>query len=143
MPDDGSSGDTGPIDDGVLERVARRLDASARFESVLYRPESAPNAVVAKYDTGYFPAGVERAALRIRWFETDDFTVHYSEHYRDGGTWECRWDRHLNDHNTRAHFHPPPAAETPGEDASYAVDWREVIGLVLGDIEERIRAFWE
>jgi hypothetical protein len=32
----------------------------------------------------YFPAAVERAYLRLRWFENTDFNLHYSEQYDDG-----------------------------------------------------------
>lgn len=146
MPDDeasGSSRATGPIDAEVLRRIVGRLETSARFSTVVFRPESAPNAVVADYDTGYFPAAVDRAYLRIRWFETDDFSVHYSEQYRDRTNWECRWDRHPNDHNSRAHFHPPPDAVTPGTDATYPLDWRDVLTRVLGELDERVQSLWE
>jgi len=141
MPDD-SGGRTGPLDADVLRRIARRLETSDRFATVSYRPESAPNAVVADYDTGYFPAAIRRASLRIRWFETDDFSIHYSEQYRNGENWECRWGRHPNAHNTRVHFHPPPNAATPGEDTSHAVDWRDVITQVLTELDEHVQALW-
>ena len=64
MPEKGRT-DTGPIDSDVLERIGRRLRGSERFTSVEYRPPYAPNAVIADFDTGYFPAAVERAYLRI------------------------------------------------------------------------------
>jgi hypothetical protein len=86
---------------------------------------------------------VERASLRIRWFETDDFNVQYSEQYRDGESWGCRWDRHANSHNDRKHLHPPPDAATPGEDATFADDWRAVISRVLSESDTRIRSFWD
>jgi hypothetical protein len=142
MPE-GESDCVGGIDSDVLERVGRRLRESARFSSIEYRPEYAPNAVVADFDVGYFPAGVERAYLRIRWFERDDFSIHYSEQYRDGESWECRWDRHPNSHNERDHFHPPPDAATPGEDMAFESDWREVISRVLSALSERIQSFWD
>ncbi|WP_433630970.1 hypothetical protein [Halomicrococcus sp. NG-SE-24] len=142
MPEGDSDG-VGGIDSDILERIGRRLRGSARFSSVEYRPAYAPNAVVADFDVGYFPAGVERAYLRIRWFETDDFSVHYSEQYRDGESWECRWDRHPNSHNDREHFHPPPDAATPGEDMVFVSDWREVISRVVSELSERIQSFWE
>ncbi|WP_394352383.1 hypothetical protein [Natronolimnobius sp. AArcel1] len=142
MPE-GESDDIGGIDSDVLERIGRRLRSSARFSSVEYRPAYAPNAVVADFDDGYFPRDVERAYLRIRWFETDDFNVHYSEQYRDRETWECRWDRHPNSHNDREHIHPPPDAPTPREDTAFASDWREVISYVLSELDERIHSFWE
>lgn len=139
MPDEP---DVGTVDSDTMERIGRRLDRSSRFESVDHRPEYAPNAVVAAYDLGYFPAAVERAALRIRWFDTDDFSIHYSERYEGGTRWECRWDTHPNEHNTRAHFHPPPSAETPGEDADYPEDWRDVLTDLLTALDERIESFW-
>ena len=140
MPDDP---EVGPVDVDTLERIGRRLEASARFETVEYQPEYDPNAVVAAYDLRYFPAAVDQAALHVRWFETEDFSIHYTEQYEDGTQWECRWDRHPNGHNTRMHFHPPTTAETPGEDAEYPDDWRDVISELLGDLDERIESFWD
>lgn len=137
------SDNVGGIDSDVVERIGRRLRGSSRFSSVEYRPVYAPNAMVADFDVGYFPGGVERASLRIRWFETDDFSGRYSEQYRDGGCWECRWDRHPNGHNDREHFHPPPNAVTPGKDAELARDWREVISRVLSELDERVQSFWD
>jgi len=142
MPEGDPDG-VGGIDSDVLERIGRQLRGSARFSSVEYRPAYAPNAVVADFDVGYFPAGVERAYFRIRWFETDDFSVHYSEQYQDREPWECRWDRHPNSHNDREHFHPPPDAATPGEEIAFANNWLEVISRVLSELRERIQSFWE
>ena len=133
---------TGPVDIDVLERIGRRLSGNPRFERVETRPEDDRTAVVATYDTGYFPSKITRATLRISWFETDDFYAHYAERYSDGTSWECRWDRHPNEHNTRAHFHPPPDATTPGEDRDYAVDWREVLEPILESLDSRIKSFW-
>lgn len=141
MPEDGE--DVGPVDADTLERIGRRLGNSARFETVEYRPEYAPTALVATYDLHYFPSAVDRAALRIRWFVTDDFSVHYSEQYSSREQWECRWDRHPNGHNSRGHFHPPPDAETPGEDAAHPDDWRDVLSDVLAELDDRIESFWD
>ncbi|NHN47986.1 hypothetical protein G9464_10300 [Halostella sp. JP-L12] len=141
MPDDEQ--DVGAIDIDVLERIGRRLKGSSRIAAVAYHPEYAPNSVITDYEMGYFPAAVERAYLRIRWFETDDFCIHYSEQYDSGESWDCRWDRHPNDHNTRGHFHPPPEAGAPANDAEYSEDWRDVLARVLRDLDERVQAFWE
>ena len=135
--------DRGPIDTEILDRIAAYLARSDRFDDIQTRPEYAPNAVVADYELGYFPSGVTRAYLRIRWFETDDFSIHYSEQYQTGNKWACRWDRHPNDHNTREHFHQPPAASTPGEDADHPDDWRDVLTTVLTALDDRIKAFWD
>ncbi|MFP8890675.1 hypothetical protein ACLI4U_13000 [Natrialbaceae archaeon A-CW2] len=144
MPDDTAVPPSrGPIDTEILDRVAAHLARSERFADIQTRPSYAPNAVVAEYDLGYFPSGVTRAYLRLRWFETDDFSIHYSEQYRTDDSWECRWDRHPNDHNTREHFHPPPVAPTPGEDAEYPDEWRDVLATVLTRLDDRIKAFWD
>jgi len=141
MPEEDQA--VGKIDADVLERIGTQLSGSQRFEKVVFQPAYAPNAVVAEYDLGYFPAAVERAYLRISWFDTDNFNVHYSEQYESGELWECRWDRHPNDHNTREHFHPPPDAETPGDDVAHPNDWRDVLSQVLMVLDERIQSFWE
>jgi len=134
--------DTGPIDVAVLDRAAAHLARSTRFEAVESEPSYAPNAVVADYDLGYFPGGVRRASLRVRWFETDDFSVHYAEQYQTDDSWECRWARPPNDHNDREHFHPPPDAATPGADDDHPEEWRDVLAVVLARLDERIEAFW-
>ena len=149
MPDSGSSAtgtddqERGPIDFDVLNRVSKYHAGSQRYATVDILPEYAPHAVVAEYDLGYFPSDVERAALRIRWYQTDDFSIHYSEHYSDGSRWECRWDRHPNTHNTRDHFHPPPSAATPGDNTRFPGDWRDMMTLVLMELDARIQSFWE
>lgn len=68
----------GPLDTEILDRIAANLARSDRFDDIQTRPAYAPTAVVADYDLGHFPGGVTRAYLRIRWFETDDFSIHYS-----------------------------------------------------------------
>ena len=142
MPEDTADPPSrGPIDAEILDRIATHLARSDRFDDIQTRPAYAPNAVVADYDLGYFPGGVTRAYLRIRWFETDEFGIHYSEQHQTGNEWECRWDCHPNDHNTREHFHSPPDASTPGADADYSDDWRSVLTTVLADLDNRINAF--
>ena len=142
MPEGDGAG-TAPIDIEILDRIAQRLAASNRFSTVTVQPESAPNSVIAEFALQYYPATVSRAYLQLRWFTTDDFSIHYVEQYADGEVWECRWDRHPNEHNTRDHLHPPPDAPTPGTDATYPTDWRDVLTQILQRLEKRIQAFWE
>lgn len=85
---------------------------------------------------------VEEAILTVRWYTNDDFKIHYQEDHGDSA-WKCRWDRHPNPHNTRDHFHAPPDALTPGEDATWPSDYRDVLAIVLSEIERRITDLWE
>ena len=146
MPNAGdldSDGDTAPIDYDILDRLGHRLAGSERFEDVEYWPEYAPNSGVFGFDLGYFPAETEQASLHVRWYENDDFSFHYVEHWEDSHRWECRWDRHPNTHNTREHFHPSPDAATPGTDESYPDDWRDVVVEVLQELDAHVKAFWK
>lgn len=142
MSEDDGKG-SGPLDIDILDRIGQRLAGSTRFSNVSVQPESAPMSVRAEFDLGYYPAAINQAYLEIRWFQTDDFSIHYLEQYASGETWECRWDRHPNDHNTREHFHPPPDASTPGRDAAYPTDWRDMLTRVLEQLDERMRSFWD
>lgn len=143
MPEDATNPSRSPIDTALCDRIAVFCSRSERFETVDTRPPVAPNSVVAAYDLGYFPNGVKRASLQIRWFETDDSSIHYTEQYRSGNAWECRWDRHPNDHNSREHFHPPPDAATPAEDRTLSDQWRDVLATVLTQLDTRIESFWQ
>ncbi|ELZ01034.1 hypothetical protein [Natrialba aegyptia] len=90
----------------------------------------------------YYPNEAS-ARFEIRWYRNDDFNFHYQEQRRDSD-WKCRWDRHPNAHNSRDHFHPPPAASrTDAENAQWPDDHRDVSRLVLDRIEERIEMLWE
>jgi hypothetical protein len=118
-----TSPDRGPVDTELLDRIAAHLARNDRFDDIQTWPMYAANAVVAEYNLGYFPNGITRAYLRIHWFETDDFSIHYSEQYQTTNSWDCQWDRHSNDHNTRTHFHPPPDAPTPSIEEIYSDEW--------------------
>lgn len=153
MPEDGSdsspnvdtgpNGESAPTDFDVLDRIQRYLHGSNRFENVEYRSKNAPSSLVVEYDLGYFPTMIDRAYLQIRWFTNDDFSVHYSEQYENDERWKCRWDRHPNSHNVRDHFHPPPDAQTPGEDRSFPTDWRTLLTDVLNMLDGHIMGFWD
>jgi hypothetical protein len=78
--------------------------------------------------------------MTVRWYTNDDFNIHYRE-VHPKNAWECRWDRHPNPHNTRDHL--PAGATTPGDEASWPVDHRTVLTLVLDEIENRIAELWD
>ncbi len=130
-----------PIDRAVLERMRSRFNATRLVRSAAIDEEGTLHLRV-ELASEYYPESVA-ARLEIRWYRNDDYSVHYREEHR-GTVWECRWDRHPNPHNTREHFHPPPAASRSGAtDAEWPNDHREVCRLVLDHIEERIESLWE
>ena len=142
--DDGRSTDEShgaPIDFDRLSVVEKRFATDDRFTGIETQPEFAPERIVCHYDRGFYPQRVQSARLEIVWFENGDFSLHYHEEHRDG-SFEHRWDRHPSDHNTRDHIHPGPDAPTPGDDTSHPEEWRDVLSMVLSEIEERQHAFW-
>jgi hypothetical protein len=138
--------DTGgaAVNHDVLEDVRDQLARSDRFQRVEAEPEAYPDSVKAYFDTGFYPSAIQEVFLEVCWFQNSDFNAHYRERYSNGEAWECRWDRHPNDHNAREHFHPGPgASREDASDASYSEDWRDVLEGVLRDTDERMRGFWQ
>lgn len=137
--DDGAN--PAPIDRAVLERMQSRFAGRRTFESAALIEDGKLQLRVA-FSADYYPQGAS-ARFEIRWYRNDDFTIHYQEEHPDS-VWKCRWDRHPNSHNARAHFHPPPAASrTNAENAQWPRDHRDVCRLVLDRVEERIETLWE
>lgn len=136
-----TDGGGAPVDFDRLDAVAERLSTDARFSRVDAQPEYAPDRLICVYDDRFYPSEVRAARLEIEWFENGDFSIHYHEGRADR-SFDHRWDRHPSDHNTRDHVHPGPDALTPGDDAGHPTDWRDVLSLVLGEIDDRQRAFW-
>lgn len=138
-PTDAGSG--APVDFDRLAVIATRLSTDDRFTRIDIQPEFAPDRLVCIYDPGFYPQHVASARLEVVWFENGDFSVHYHEAH-DEGAFDHRWDRHPSEHNTRDHVHPGPDAPTPGTDASHPTEWRDVLSMGLGEIDDRQRAFW-
>lgn len=140
-PDRGEPVSGAPVDLDRLDVIAERFATDDRFSRVEGGSEFAADRLVCVYETGLYPRHVRQARLEVIWFENGDFSLHYHE---DGetGTFDHRWDRHPSDHNTRDHVHPGPDAPTPGEDASHPEDWRDVLSMVLAEVETRQRGFW-
>lgn len=131
-----------PVDFDRLDVICDRLATDERFTRVEEHPEFAPGRLVCVYDQRVYPESVHLARLEIVWFENGDFSLHYHERHRDG-EFHHRWDRHPSSHNVRDHIHPGPEASTPGEDTTHPSDWRDVLSMVLTEIEDRQRALWE
>ena len=131
-----------PVDFARLDAIGERFETDSRFSQLDEQPEFAPERLVCVYDQRFYPKRVHTARLEIGWFENGDFSLHYHEEH-DASEFDHRWDRHPSSHNTRDHIHPGPEALTPGNDASHPADWRDVLSMVLTEIEDRQRSFWE
>lgn len=131
-----------PIDFDRLAVIRERFTTDDRFHRIDGQPASAPEGLVCVYDQRFYPKRVRTARLEIVWFENGDFSLHYREEH-ETGDFDHRWDRHPSGHNARDPVYPGPDAPTPGDDASHPEDWRDVLSMVLSEIEDRQRAFWE
>ncbi|WP_435181441.1 hypothetical protein [Halorussus sp. AFM4] len=140
-PPTGDGRSPAPIDRPILEFLQTRLQATAQVSQATITDANGHLELAVTLASSYYPETVDEANLSVRWYTNDDFKIHYREVHLEIA-WECRWDRHPNPHNTRDHFHPPPTARTPGEDASWPADHRDVLRLVLDEIEERIGELW-
>lgn len=138
-----SDGGTAPrIDRPILEDIRDRLQTASQFSSVTLDTSEGQTHLEAEIDPALNPPTLERRFLDIRWYTNGDFRIHYQEEWTDE-TWRLRWDRHPNDHNTRDHFHPPPDAATPGEDRSWATEYRDVMSRLLSLLARRNDDLWD
>ena len=142
-PTENSGSDsTGPPDRQTLRLLERQLASDSLIAETVFDPDPyEPRLLRALLDTGRYPESVTEVRVDIRWFTTDDFSIHYLES-RDGDQWECRWDRHPNTHNPRLHFHEP----STGNDIIYlefsSLHPLDVYSTVFDAVEQRIEFLW-
>lgn len=142
VPPAGDGASPAPIDRPILEFLRTRLAGTSQVQRATIVEGTGHLELRVGFEPAYYPETVNEADLAVRWYTNDDFKVHYRESHADGAH-ECRWDRHPNSHNSRDHFHPPPEAPTPGEDASWPADHRDELTLVLDEVERRIEELWD
>lgn len=138
----GSSPDsTGTPDRQTLQLLERQLAKDPLIGETTFPPDAyEPRLLCAELGTECYPASVDAARLDIRWFTSGDFSIHYTETTADD-RWECRWDRHPNDHNTRTHFHEPHGDSVIDLSLSsrHPLD---VYATVQAAIEQRLETHW-
>ena len=142
-PDDSTAHSTGPPDRQTLRLLERHLSSDSLVTETTFEPDAYdPRLIRAFLDAGRYPDSVTVARLDVRWFTTDDFSVHYVEEHEDGERWECRWNRHPNTHNTRLHFHEPLSATELSDLDLPSLHPLEVYSTVLTAIDQRIESLW-
>lgn len=143
-PAESPSDATGPPDRQTLRLLERHLSDDPLVAATAFEPEPyEPRLLRASLDTGNYPEATESARLDFRWFTNRDFSVHYIEVGSDGSQWECRWDRHPNEHNARLHFHHPPDGKEVTELSLPSMHPLAVYSTVLDAGEQRLQAQWE
>lgn len=140
----GSSPDSiGPPDRQTLRLLEKHLADDRLVETTAFEPDvHTPRRLVAHLDATLYPASVTEARLDIRWFTSGDFSIHYVESGAEGPMWECRWDRHPNEHNTRLHFHRPPDCSDVDDLSLSSLHPLEVYSTVLEAVSQRLGAHW-
>ena len=141
-PPTGDGGSPAPIDRPLLEFLQTRLRATRQVSRAALTDTCGHLELLGVFAPSYYPASVDETTLTVRWDTNDDFTIHDHEVHSEHPC-ECRWDRHPNPHDTRDHFHPPPTAPPPGDDASWPIDHRAVLRVVLEEVEDRITELWD
>ena len=142
MPSDEQSVPQGRLDVTVLQTMGRRANSHPLVASWQCRPDSlSPRHMEIQLDLSAYPAGVTEARFDVRWFTTDDYSLHYVE-MRDNGSYQCRWDRHPKPDVSRTHFHPPPDAGT-AEGSSLSLHHLDVLFTVLDWVSERVEQLHE
>lgn len=133
---------TGPPDRQTLRLLERQLTKESVVADTDFEPHThEPRCLCALLDTAYYPELVETARLDIRWFMSDDFSIHYVETTANN-RWECRWDRHPNDHNAREHFHQPPDGSEVTDVSFPTLHPLDVYSTVCAALEQRRETLW-
>lgn len=128
---------SGRLDVPTLRTLARRAASHPLVADWSFEPSSvSPRYLELSLVTSAYPDAVPAARIDVRWFVTGDYSVHYLES-RDGGPFQCRWDRHPKTAAPRTHFHPPPNAGD-AESSSLEPNHLAVLFTVLDWVDDRV-----
>lgn len=130
------------IDRGTLEAIRDRLHTAPQIATAAIVVSDGQAKLEATLTAAATPPRIDRRFLDIRWYTNGDFRIHYQEEWPDR-TWCQRWDRHPSEHNSRDHFHPPPAAATPGENRTWPTEFQAMFKLVVDAVRSRTEALWQ
>lgn len=137
------SDSTGPPDRRTLQLIERQLASDPLVVATVFDPDPyEPRLLRATLDPGRYPEPIDAARLDVRWFTTGDFSMHYVEEHAGSEQWECRWDRHPNEHDARLHFHQPPDATTVSDLTLSSHHPLEVYSTVLDAVAGRLETLW-
>lgn len=139
----GAGESTGPPDRQTLRLLEGQFAEDALVEGTAFDPDPyEPRLLRVHLVPSRYPEAVRAATLDVRWFVSGDFSFHYVERERSGDGWECRWDRHPNEHNARLHFHRPPDGREAEDLSLPSTHPLDLYSTVLDAIEKRLRTRW-
>lgn len=126
------------IDDRVMRDVADEWRGLELVTGIAVRPRNKPNKVVVDLEADYYPEQVREVFVEFEVHANGDFFVTYREEWeRRSDDYQCRWDRHDNDHNSRDHYHEPPDCENAVDRDDFPKYPFEMTELVLEFVERR------
>ena len=139
-------GSAAPIDDSILELLAERARTHPLAKTVRTQYTSGIlSLVVVELDRDQYPEWIQRARIEIRWYTNGDYNFHYIETHTSDEVWQCRWDKHVNPHTTRTHFHPPPSANSADAipDQLSACHPNDLFTRTVANVRQRIADVWD
>jgi hypothetical protein len=134
-----------PIDSTALDAICDRARTHSLVEQIRREQTgSSVSMVVLRLSTDRYPEYVQEARVEIQWYTNDDYNFHYVEQHASEDIWQCRWDRHPNPHTARAHFHPPPEADSTAAIADQPEDQHPsaMFTRTFANIRDRIADLW-
>lgn len=131
------------LNETLMRSVAKRwANLDQYIESVVPFPTGKEDRVVAHFKSARYPQRISAVRLELKIRVNDDMNLHYIEEWK-GVTWECRWDRHENPHNSYEHFHIPPIVESKkAVDVKYHNPPEGVVDVAFQFVEERAGDVW-
>jgi len=131
----------GRLDAATLRTLAQRAVDQPLVDDWQFDPSSiSPRLLRLQLDPNAYPTNILVARLDVRWFVTDEYSIHYVEAREAAADpYQCRWDRHPKTTAPRTHFHPPPDA---GDAESFSLNPHhlEVLFTVLDWVSDRVEA---
>lgn len=131
------------LDEETLRYLSGVLGGLGAVRGTSLFPANRQESLVVTLDGRYYPDGVDEVRLELRLYTNGDFHVSYVETYL-GELRQCRWDRHVQDHSARDHFHPLPSASTAdAEDREFPDDLTTLLqDIALPWVTERLGTLW-
>ena len=135
--------ETQKVDEELLRYLARVLASLDEVQTTSLFPANKQETLLVHLNVDYYPDAIDDVRFELRVYTSGNFHVSYIETYL-GEIQRCRWDRHEQNHNTRDHFHPFPAAGTSNaEDRDFPADVTALLEtVVLPWVETRLGTIW-